>query len=120
MAQYALLVSFVDCPEAFVTEITQDTIDCIKRSSESMKGLDDLIYEFDAEEYLIISSSVQRACYVALCQFIQDITKYWQPKMRETYISDFADITKQGIETLLSKIPTNEEWLRNYIIKNNF
>lgn len=120
MTQYAILVSFVDSPEAFVTEITQDTINCIKRNPEPIKSIDDLIYEFDAEEYLVVSNSIERACYVALCKLLQDITKFWQPKPSETYSDFIADITKQSIETLLSKIPTNEEWLRNYIIKNQF
>lgn len=122
MTQFTLLVSFVDCPEAFVSELSEDSINLLKEKciehEEPLKGFNDIIYTLDSEEYVIISDSIQKACYVALCKRINDHLKWKEPAEGQS-LSDYMTIAyQQGVNTLLNWEFVQESRITKYITKN--
>lgn len=122
MSQYVLLVSFVDYPEAFVSEMSEASIALIKEKcvdhEEPLKGFDDTIYTLDCEEYVVISDSVQRACYIALCKRINDYLKYLKPE-DVALTKDYMTIAyQQGVSSLLNVETMPESRIINYIAKS--
>lgn len=122
MTHFALLISFVDHPEAFASKLSEDSINLIKEKcsehEEPLKEFNDIIYSLDSEEYLIISNSVQRACYIAFCKRINDYLKYLKPEDITLTNNYMTLVYQQCINTLLQLETVPESRITNYITKN--
>lgn len=74
----ALYVSFVDCPECYYTPINQDTFDKIKQNfqTDNFKDIEN-IFEVDADAWIVIADSVEKAKLIALARQLVDISKLY-------------------------------------------
>lgn len=116
MTQYAVLVSFVDGPNACYAEVSQDSINNIKRETEPLKGFNEPVYEIDADHWLVISDSIQKACYIILCKELQDHTQHWTKHKCNHYADYVAEITKRSIETLLTITPISSFEMEDFLL----
>jgi len=102
MSKIALYVTFVDNKKASYCEVSQEQVDQLTRTPECLPGLDDLIFDADVDEYVVISDSLQRACYIALTKVIEDNSQFWTLDANGNYFQYMKALNEQIIDVLLN------------------